>query len=122
MPGGRADAFSRRAKVLVFKHPHTVVLDSNLVLVAIRVNRIMRMRHRAQRDEPCHAFCLHERLAPPALRVVWPQLPRFDWHIEVQVRVDQRMIAETARLMHSISGLQAVESRIGRTIFVRNDF
>jgi cytidylate kinase len=34
---------------------------------------------------------------------------------------DQRMIAETVRLMHSISGVQGVESRIGHIAFVRDD-
>jgi cytidylate kinase len=33
---------------------------------------------------------------------------------------DQRMIAETVRLMHSIPGVQAVESRIGHIAFVRD--
>jgi cytidylate kinase len=32
---------------------------------------------------------------------------------------DQRMIAETVRLMHAIPGVQAVESRIGHIAFVR---
>ena len=32
---------------------------------------------------------------------------------------DQRMIAETVRLMHTIPGVQAVESRIGHIAFVR---
>ena len=33
---------------------------------------------------------------------------------------DQRLIAETVRLMHSISGIQAVESRIAHIAFVRD--
>ena len=33
---------------------------------------------------------------------------------------DQRLIAETVRLMHSISGVQAVESRIAHIAFVRD--
>jgi hypothetical protein len=32
---------------------------------------------------------------------------------------DQRLIAETVRLMHAIPGVQAVESRIGHIAFVR---
>ena len=32
---------------------------------------------------------------------------------------DQRMIAETVRLMHTIPGVKAVESRIGHIAFVR---
>jgi hypothetical protein len=34
---------------------------------------------------------------------------------------DERMIAETVRLMHTISGVQSVESRIGHIAFVRDD-
>lgn len=34
---------------------------------------------------------------------------------------DQRMIAETVRLMHGIPGVQGVESRIGHIAFVRDD-
>jgi len=34
---------------------------------------------------------------------------------------DQRMIAETVRLMHGIPGVQAVESRISHIAFVRDD-
>jgi hypothetical protein len=32
---------------------------------------------------------------------------------------DERMIAETVRLMHAVPGVQAVESRIGHIAFVR---
>ena len=34
---------------------------------------------------------------------------------------DKRMIAETVRLMHTIPGVQSVESRIGHIAFVRDD-
>ena len=34
---------------------------------------------------------------------------------------DERMIAETVRLMHTIPGVQSVESRIGHIAFVRDD-
>lgn len=34
---------------------------------------------------------------------------------------DERMIAETVRLMHTIYGVQSVESRIGHIAFVRDD-
>ena len=34
---------------------------------------------------------------------------------------DQRLIAETVRLMHAILGVTAVESRIGHLSFARDD-
>jgi hypothetical protein len=34
---------------------------------------------------------------------------------------DQHMIAETVRLMHTIPGIQGVESRINHIAFARNE-